>query len=383
MAVLFRVLSVFLFVMTVFIFSKPALAEEDRLDRIERELGEIRKENNELKLRLQEVETDDEEVRHDLQKLSSLVEVSGYADAEFYFTDQENENNKFRIRHLSLFFSKDIQKEWKLFSEIEYEDAPLIESRHTTDTPDKVQGKLFVEQMYIEYHPQVKWDMRFGRFLTPAGIWNIYHYPPFVPTQERPLIVRKIFPQVSDGIQLRNSFTLKESILDTHLYIANGSGNPGRLDRNENKGIGARVNADIIYGLSAGASYYREKDNQNINADSYGVHLLFNHAPFKFQTEYQFRHNAPESARSFNDKGLYAQLTYDIAKWTFAGRWDWYDSNDTDSKNDLFRYTGAVNYHFAHNVVGKAEYNRNEFDDPAVKDYNEVILAIVVAIGDL
>lgn len=374
-------LCVFSFFAVAIAFPSPSFSQEDRLERLEKEMQELKQENESMKKRLDSVEADGEEIKHGFGRLSSLVEVSGYADVEFYLTDQENENNRFRIRHLSLFFTKDIQPAWKIFTEIEYEDAPFIESQHTSDAAQTVQGKLFVEQMYIEYHPSVDWDLRFGRFLTPAGIWNIYQYPPFVPTQSRPLMVRNIFPQVSDGIQLRNSYSINGTVLDTRLYAANGSGNPGRLDRNENKGVGAMLNLDVS-GLWAGASYYREKDNQDVVRNSYGAHLLWNIAPWTLQAEYAIRHNAPESARTFNDKGFYAQLACDIGKWTLAGRYDWYDPNDTVSTADLYRYTGAINYHFAHNVIGKAEYNRNDFED-GTKDYNEVILSVVVAMGDL
>ncbi len=362
----------------------PVQAQEDRIDRLEKEVEGLKKENEALKDRVDAVEAEGEEIKHGVGTLSRLVEVSGYADAEFTFTDNEAENNRFRIRHLSLFFTKDIQREWKLFTEIEFEDAPRIESNTASDTVNKSQGTLFVEQMYIEYHPRVTWDLRVGRFLTPAGIWAIYHYPPYVPTQTGPLFYKVIFPEVSDGVQLRNSFTIKDSALDTHLYVANGGGNPGRLDRNQNKAVGLRVNYEFLGGVSAGASYYREKDNSDLMRNSYGVHLLVNYGPsLRFQAEYALRHNSPEGADSFYDKGLYALAAYDIGRWTVAGRYDWYDENSSDPQKDQFRYTGALNYHFAHNVIGKAEYSKYVFDDPSKKDFNEFIMAIVVAIGDL
>jgi predicted porin len=347
---------------------------------VERELENLRLENEEIRKRLDAVELEGEETKHNFGSISRFVEVSGYADAEFYFTDNDSENSRFRIRHLSLFFLKDIQEDWKLFTEIEYEDAPLIESAHTTDDPATVQGKLFVEQMYIEYHPDLSWDVRFGRFLTPAGIWNIYHYPPYVPTQQRPLMVRQIFPQVSDGIQARYSHSFGGPVLDTHLYAANGAGNPGRLDRNEQKAVGARFNLE--YGpWWAGASLYGERDNSGIKRSAWGLHLLANYSPFKFQAEYQYRDNDMATGSDFIDRGFYAQGIYDIGRWTLAARYDWYDPDSGLSDADLFRYTGAVNYHFAENVVAKAEYNRNDLEDG--EDFNEVILSIVVAIGDL
>lgn len=369
-----------LMVLCLFWLPAPAFAQ-DRLDRLEEEIKELKQENSEIKKRMGDAEAEGEETRHSLGLLSKLVDVSGYADVEFIFTGQENENNKFRIRHLALFFTKDIQKEWKLFTEIEFEDAPRIESDPASDTVGKSQGTLFVEQMYIEYHPATSWDIRAGRFLTPAGIWPIYHYPPYVPTQTSPLFYKVIFPEVSDGLLLRNSFTLLDSALDTHLFVANGSGNPGSTDRNQNKGAGARVNLGVLNGLSLGASFYGEKDNQDIRRSSYGAHLLYSLAGFRLQTEFAFRHN--NASGGFNDRGLYAQLSYGLDSWEIAGRADWYDRNDKVSKDARYRYTGALDYHFAHNVVGKIEYNRNEFDDPLIKDYNEVIMAIVVAIGDL
>lgn len=365
------------------VFAPPTVRGDERLELMEREIKDLKKENEDVKKRLDSVEADSEETKHSYGMLSKLVDVSGYADVDYTLTDRKGENNHFRIRHLSLFFTKDIQKEWKLFTEVEFEDAPRIESNEGADTVARSQGTVFVEQMYIQYHPYADWDVRVGRFLTPAGIWTIYHYPPYVPTQTAPLFYKIIFPEVSDGVQLRKSFSVKDSVLDTHLYVSNGSGNPGGTDRNKNKAVGARVNLSMVSGLSFGASYYREKDNQDVMKNSFGLHLLYNYGPFGLQTEYQMRRNKPSNAESFNDEGLYAQVTFDIDKWTLAGRFDRYDSNSRLSGATQNRYTGAVSYHFAHNVVGKVEYDRNTFNSPALKDFNQVILAIAVAIGDL
>ena len=368
-----------LFIMLFSFFPAPPVLAQEEAGGVS-ELEKLRTENEEIRKRLDSLELDSEETKHGFGTLSRFVEVSGYADAEFYLTDKDGESSRFRVRHLSLFFTKDIQNDWKLFSEIEYEDAPLIESAYATDDAEKIQGKLFVEQMYIEYHPDLTWDIRFGRFLTPAGIWNIYHYPPYVPTQERPLMVRKIFPQVSDGVQARYSFNAGGYSVDAHLYAANGAGNPGRLDRNENKAVGARLNAERG-ALSSGISLYGERDNAGVQRTAAGAHFMANLSPFRFQAEYQYRDNDPETAAGFIDRGFYGQVMYDIGAWTIAARYDWYDPDSGAKDADMFRYTGALNYHFAENVVAKAEYNRNELESG--EDYNEAIFSIVVAIGDL
>jgi hypothetical protein len=357
--------------------------EMKQLSEYQKTFDELKEKTENLQRILNEVENESMEAQESF--ISGLVNISGYADAELRITDDDNANNSFRIRHLSLFFTKRVQKKWQFFSEIEFEDAPFIESEHTTDNADTVQGKILVEQAYIEYQPQLGVELRFGRFLTPAGIWNIFHYYPYVPTQTRPIFVRKIFPSYSDGIQARKAFNLSQGMLDTHLYVANGSGNPGKLDRNNEKAIGARFNFsnDTLDGMDVGFSYYRDVDNDKSTNSSYGVHLKLIHGDYKLQSEYAVRDNDPDGASDFKDVGFYAQLSYDYKKWTFAGRYDWYDLNDTISNNDQYRYTTAINYHLAHNLIGKIEYNINEYDDPAIDDYNELITSIVIAIGDL
>ena len=332
---------------------------------------------------LEEIENESIEAQDSL--VSDLVKISGYADAELRITNNGNADNTFRIRHLSLFFSKRVEKKWKFFSEIEFEDAPFIESKHTSDTAKTVQGKILVEQVYIEYQPQLGLELRFGRFLTPAGIWNIFHYYPYVPTQTRPIFVRKIFPSFSDGVQVRKAFHVADTMLDTHFYISNGTGNPGKIDRNNEKAVGARLNfsKDLLDGMDAGFSYYRDTDNNKSLNNSFAVHLKLAFEDYKLQSEYAFRNNSPDAGGDFIDAGAYAQLSYDYKKWTFAGRYDWYDLSNKISNNSQNRYTIAANYHLAHNVIGKIEYNINEYEDTAVEDYNEFITSIVIAIGDL
>jgi len=313
------------------------------------------------------------------------MKVGGYASAEYYLTNQPNENSQFRIRHLSLFFSKKIQNDWELFTEMEFEDAPFIESAHVNNTAATVQGKFLVEQMYVKYHPTLKWDILAGRFLTPGGLWNVFHYYPYVLTQTRPMMVRTLYPQWSDGLQLHYGFTPSIGNLDMHLYVANGAGNPGKLDRNVSKAVGSRF--DFVPGilsdeLHVGASFYRERDNANVTRTTLGSHMLLRLDDWTLQSEFARRLNTPANAIAFHDASLYAQLAFDYDKWTFGGRYDWYNTDSTIPLSNQFRYTAAINYHFAHNVVGKIEYNRNTFANPALQDFNQVIAAISIAIGD-
>ncbi|MEE8574130.1 MAG: hypothetical protein V3T30_01855 [Thermodesulfobacteriota bacterium] len=356
------------------------------LERDKELLKKVEEESEKLKELIEIVEAETDETLHSLSK---FVDISGYADAEFHFTDKDDANSGFRIHHLSLFFSKDIQEKWKFFSEIEFEDAPFYQANDSTMTAAdwKIgQGKLFVEQMYIEYQPLIGLDLQFGRFLTPAGIWNVYHYPPYVPTQTRPMFVRKIFPQVSDGLQVRKTFTKGGVRLNTHAYVSNGTGNPGSTDFNENKGVGAMVNLSpgILDTFDIGLSYYGERTNAGDRNDSGGAHLKVSAKGLTLQTEVALRqHDMKDGTKDYKDIGAYGQLTFDKGKWTLAGRYDWYDMMRGTQNSDAYVFTGAVNYHLYHNVIGKIEYDYYKFDDHTVDDYFDVITSIVIAIGDL
>ncbi len=393
-----------------------AVSDGDRLDRLEQELLRLKKENERLKDRLGQIETltnqheaaeasqdhhnstkqnellerieivesEAEESRYNL--LAGLVNISGYADIEYGITDSKSESNGFRLHHLSLFFKKDIQEKWKLFSEIEFEDAPLVDTDRSSNTVKEAHGKILAEQLYVEYQPMLDLDLRFGRFITPAGYWNIFHYNPYVPTQVKPMMIKTVFPKSSDGIQLRKSFSIAGSLLNTHLYVVNGRGNNGFGDKNQNRAVGARINysPDILDRIDIGVSFYGEKDNDKVRRNSYSVHLRGEYDNLALLTEYATRDNNPGAGLTdYSDTSWFAEAQYDIGKWTLAGRYDWYDKNDSKTDAVHKRYTGALNYHFAHNVIGKVEYHKNKFDDPTDEDYYQFISSIVIAIGDL
>lgn len=370
---------------TAFLFAAPRSSRADEsTDSLIKDVEWLKQENRQLKERVKSLEVKDEQYAFTDKK---QINISGYADVEYDFSSQPGVNDHFRLRHLSLFFSQNIQKDWNLFSEIEWEDAPMIQANSATDTVAKAQGLFMMEQMYIQHRPDPEFDVSAGRLLTPAGIWLIYHYSPYVPTQERPLHIKLIFPQYSDGILVRRSFNLLNSLIDTHFYIANGQGSPGSTDRNSNKAGGLRLNAaaSLVKGkLEYGGSYLSQKDAAGTYQNSYGLHFIMNYHALGLQSEYATRHNMPlGGADNYWDTGLYAQGTYDINKWTLAARWDWYNNNSLTPQNDHYVYTGAINYHFAHNIIGKVELHQHEFNNPIAKNYYLGIVSVALSLGDL
>lgn len=343
-------------------------------------IDEIKKELEEVKYRLEVVEAESEDTH---EKFSSLFEVGGYADFEFISSDKSGTNDSFRIHHLAFHFVKDITKEWRMFSEVEFEDGAKIGEEKDGAIKYK-EGKLFVEAFYIEYMRSQYLNLRLGRFLTPGGIWNVEHYPPFVPTQERPQHIRKIFPQISDGLQFYGHTGFSNIIADYTVYASNGSGNTGHGDENGNKALGGRLKLKFPYltNIEVGVSGYTEEDNSSVERKSYGADIKLQLNRLKFQGEYANVDFDPGSGGEFKTTGYYGQVTYGIKKWDVIYRYDWYDPDDSAKDADKTINTFAINYHFTPYILGKLETHINTHQDSGKEDYTKTLLSIAVYLGD-
>jgi hypothetical protein len=358
------------------------------------EVDDLKRDMERTQTRLDILEAEDD---HQNEKYQHLFELSGYGDGEYKITDQPGKNNEFRVHHLSIFFIKQISNRWRMFSEIEYEDAPKIGEEETVTIIDgngvpqtftvteHKDGKIFVEVFTLEFYLNQYLNFRLGRFLTPGGIWNVDHYPPFVLTQERPQHIRKIFPQLQDGLQTLGSVNMAGVSTDYTFYVSNGQGHSAHGDHNENKAWGPRLKFSLPFftRTEVGTSYYRESDtNDDDDYRAIGADLLLRWNDWKFQGEYAKGYtNFDAGGRDDHRTGYYGQLEYNIRKWTLGYRYDWYDpSRNTDDDRKTIN-TLAVNYHFTPYVVGKVENHWVDPQDSAKDNYHLAILSVAVYLG--
>ncbi len=355
-------LLIFCFLATWSLADMAAAGELDRL----RERVEI----NEARL-------DDNE-----SKFKDFMEISGYFDTEYHFTDRPADTAHFRLHHLSLQFSKKLAEKWSFHSEVEFEDGAFMEAEGDGTTLDKAEGAILIETMYVDAEINEYLNLRIGRYLDPAGIWNVDHYVPFVTTQDRPKHIRKIFPKWLDGAQLFGSRPLDEDYLAEYkLYVGNGSGEDGKTDTNENKTVGLSANLKFLalYDLDIGLSYLTGKDSSNVDIDAIGFDAKFNIKNFSFQTEYGKADRTADGTNLETERsGWYAQGIYDIKQLSLVYRYDTYE--DTESgKVDTDTNTVAFNYHFTPKIVGKLE---NHFIKPDNADkYYKGIVSVAVFLG--
>ncbi len=313
-------------------------------------------------------------------KSTNLMEIGGYVDTEYIITDKKGSDDRFRIHHLSLIFKKQLNDRWSFFSEVEFEDAPYLEGPEDAGGAlKKDQGKILVEAVYLDVSARPDLSLRAGRFFTPAGIWNVDHYPPFVPTQERPQHIRKIFPQFVDGAQAFGSKVLNEYKADYHIYVGNGFGEPGNSDSNQDKAVGGRfVLSHLSFAdLAVGLSGFMGKDNDDTMRNSYGFDFKFQVKGLKVQGEYAFAKLDPVASAEFDRTGWYAQFIYSTRKFSYIYRYDLYEADSTTPSETSIN-TVAINYHFTPKIVGKVE--GHWFYPEASEDFYKTIFSVAAYI---
>lgn len=325
------------------------------------------------------------------QNISKQMEISGYTDIEYHASSKKGDNPGFRLHHFSVFFKKKIAEKWHFFSEIEYEDAPYLEG-DGEDQPapaegevmEKARGKIFVEAVNIDYllDPMIKF--RAGRFFTPAGIWSIDHYPPFVPTQLRPQHIRKIFPQVVDGAMVYGSLKMGSTFLNYDLYGGNGEGNTAKKDQNSSKASGLKLGLvlPLFEHFELGATVYKDELNDETDKFVSGGHFktrLFN---VSFQAEYARARLEPKIGEDYFSTGYYAQIFYDWRAITVGYRYDSFEKTDLTPDTEIVMNGVFINYHINKDIVLKLEHHNFDLKDELKDDYQTTILSIVAYLGN-
>jgi hypothetical protein len=321
------------------------------------------------------------------------MKISGYSDVEYHTSTKDGSVDGFRLHHMSLFFEKDLGSKWHFFSEIEYEDAPKFEgegepqpvaSGAEGEIIDDAQGKIFVEAVNLTYKWRQEANFRIGRMFTPGGIWNVDHYPTFVPTQERPQHIRKMFPQIMDGAQVFGTTSLGAAFANYDIYYVNGTGNTAKHDHNQAKATGAKLSLifPVLNHFELGASVYNDPEDTAKNDEEYsatGIHGKIRAGSVTLQFE------QAASAWDVDEReGYYAQLLYDWEKFTFGVRNDYYDEDADDSATESGKTQNSlfVNYHVNKAVTLKAEYHAVDHEDDATKDYGKTVFSVVGYLGN-
>ena len=147
--------------------------------------------------------------------------------------------------NVSLFVWWEGEGRWKFFSELDYEN--LASSRHARRDDDK--RYLALERLYFDYALGDADSVRFGKFLTPIGRWNLSHATPLVWTSSRPLVTVRTFPTNVTGVMASGTVA---PLGDAEYAVYASAGNEIRANPNLDPFSDA-VGGHLAFALSANA----------------------------------------------------------------------------------------------------------------------------------
>jgi len=346
---------------------------EEKIKVIEKQLAELKKllinQQSNIEENVERVDEVENNLTETQDSLDNSFKISSYTDLEYSYSSDNNKSSGIRLHHFSLFLEKQILPNLKFFSETEYEDAPLFEKNTSAD------GKIYLEAINFTWKVNGHTRIRGGRFFTPSGIWSEDHYPPFVATQDRPLFIRKIFPQVIDGASVFGQYKVASNFINYTLYSGNGEGNTGTGDLNSNKSLGLRTQLIVpaLKNSVLGIDYYQDTLNFGGNKSAYGFHGKLKLDNIDIQGEYAKGEITNNSLLNKDMLGYYLQGAYHYNDFSFGYRYDFYDK-DRANVVDHKKHNYFINYHLSPLLVLKAEYNDNIIEDQ--NNYQNLIFSI-------
>lgn len=155
------------------------------------------------------------------------------------------------------------------FSGVNPAIAPLLAANGFTETrTDTAKGKSekstnipSIERAYFDILLHPKLNVRLGKFITPAGIWNVDHGSPVILTVAQPnqTALIPIFPEKQSGIMLYGNGYFGDHDYDYTAYVSTGTDpDKNALDGIQDLSGGghAGLKLDLPVKVKLGASVY-------------------------------------------------------------------------------------------------------------------------------
>lgn len=141
--------------------------------------------------------------------------LGGYSSASV--SAPRNGSAEASLDDISLMLSWNNNGRLSFFSELELE-RPL--SWNEDKNFNSKNSYFDLERLYLDYNVSEKINLRSGRFLTPAGRWNLLHAAPLVWTATRPLVTSQLFPSAINGLMLFGAVPYQSAYQDSAQNLA-------------------------------------------------------------------------------------------------------------------------------------------------------------------
>jgi len=193
-----------------------------------------------------------------------------------------------------------------------------------------------VDRLYLDLEARDALNLRFGKFLTPIGRWNLAPIEPLVWTTSEPVIVDEVFDETMTGAMLHGVGFPLDGALSYSLY---GTFlNPLDPDADAppaKRSTGAHLEWASLRGWSVGASYWASQRRNGEWNHLGGADLLWQpHARVEVSGETVFGEGSREDGVLW---GLYAQTVVEMVRTLYlVGRYERFDPPGVKRAVNLF-----------------------------------------------
>lgn len=251
------------------------------------------------------------------------LNIGGYFKSSYQHP--ELGGDKLVLDNLSFFITWSPHDRLRFFAEIEQHNwLSTLEVKNFNTS-------LSVERLFVDFLVNESTTVRFGKYLTPIGRWNVIHSAPLVWTTNRPVITNDLtFAPRANGLLVSHSHLLYEHNLDVSVYLDDSTDLEPKNTHNItfDKGAGARVNYELSETLQVGASYMAFQKLADLGLPAhhlFGIDALWQDNGYEVLFE-GLVHTREDDG--LDEKGLFVQGVAPLGNKLFAvGRYEYFNTD--------------------------------------------------------
>jgi hypothetical protein len=244
----------------------------------------------------------------------------------------------------------------------ELESAPTYIKDYKNHSTQK-NLKFHYERAYVSYTYSDNLSLRFGKFITPIGYWNLEPINVLRDTSSSPLYSSLMFPKFVTGIGT-NGYINEDDTLTYHLYLqVNNDIDEEYINIKNNFFLGSSLGYDVSNTFNIGGTlgYFKTKDIiKDVSLTQ--INAKYDNYPYLVQTEWAYTdiHNKTFLTKAMQFGG-YIQGMYNLTqKHAIVGRYEYFKDTQL-STIDAKQHIAVVGYSYRpiYAVSLKAEYQFN------------------------
>jgi hypothetical protein len=322
-----------------------------------------------------------------------IVRIQGFSDVNFQATDQHGSRSGFNEGQFVLHLASALSKRVFYFGEL----SLSARADAGQGSPAAAGFNAEVERSIIRFDQSDYLKVSFGRYHTPINYWNnTFHHGSWLQTTiSRPEMTQfggSFIPVHFIGSLVEGQVPAGGLNLNYNVGMGNGrasvisrGGDFGDINNNRAWLVNLFVKPDKLYGLQAGASFYRDKISPITGRENRewieSAHLVWAKESPEFIAEFaNVSHREIGRTTAFNSQAWYAQTAYRLPwfdrLWKPYFRYEYIHVPQSDLifrvVRDLSGETAGIRYDIASFAALKFEYRHQR--RPGIPNLNGVFL---------